>query len=165
MTLESAKLSRKVFTDPLYFLAFGFGSGLAPKAPGTVGTLAAIPFYYLLAELGWFGYGLVITLAFGLGVVICDKVAAELEAADPGGIVFDEFVGFWLACFLLPPNWYWILVAFVLFRIFDIVKPWPVSWCDTHIKGGFGIMLDDVVAGAYALACIQLGALIMTSLS
>ncbi|MEX2326132.1 MAG: phosphatidylglycerophosphatase A [Pseudomonadales bacterium] len=158
-------MTRKVFTDPFHFLAFGFGSGLSPKAPGTAGTLVAVPFYFLLVELGWFGYGVALIVLFSVGVYLCHKVEREIGGTDPGGIVFDEFVGLWLTCFLLPPAWYWLPLAIVLFRIFDIVKPWPVSWCDTNVKGGFGIMLDDVVAAAYAFVCIQLGALLMASLS
>lgn len=144
-------LSRhRVWRNPYHFLAFGFGSGLAPFAPGTFGTLAAIPLYLLMAEFSWPVYALVIVAAFISGIVICQKTSDDLGSHDFSGIVWDEFVGFWITMFMIPPDWLWIITGFILFRFFDIVKPWPISYFDRYISGGFGIMLDDVFAGLYA---------------
>ncbi len=145
----------KLLRNPVHLLAFGFGSGLAPKAPGTFGTLAAIPLYLLLAQLPLAGYALALILAFGLGVWICDKTARDLGVHDHGGIVWDEFVGLWITLFVAPPEWWWIAVGFLLFRFFDIVKPFPISWFDKNVKGGLGIMLDDAIAGSFAWLCLQ----------
>lgn len=135
---------------PTGFLAFGFGSGLAPFAPGTFGTMAAIPLYYLLAMLSWPYYISAVILAFLLGVYLCEQASNSLGVHDHGGIVWDEFVGMWLTLFLIPNQWYWVLLGFVLFRFFDIVKPFPIKWLDKKVKGGFGIMIDDVIAGVFA---------------
>jgi phosphatidylglycerophosphatase A len=135
---------------PSGFLAFGFGSGLAPVAPGTFGTLAAIPPYLLLAQLTWPWYAMVVVLAFLLGIYLCERASKNLGVHDHGGIVWDEFVGLWITLFMVPPEWYWILLGFVLFRIFDILKPFPIKWLDKQVKGGFGIMIDDVIAGLFA---------------
>lgn len=148
--------ARKVFSDPRYVLAYGFGSGLLPRMPGTFGTIAAVPFYLLLAQLNFAVYVGVVFLLFGLGVYVCDRVVKELNQQDPGAIVFDEFVGLWIALFLLPSGWYWLLIGIALFRFFDILKPWPVGWLDRNLKGGLGIMADDVAAGLYAFASVQL---------
>ena len=141
--------------NPLHCLALGFGAGLAPKAPGTCGTLAAIPPYLLLTQLDWPLYLLAVGIAFGGGVFLCRYTSDALGVPDHGAIVWDEFVGFWLAMTALPSTWPWIVAGFVLFRFFDIVKPWPVSIADKKMHGGFGIMLDDLLAGGYALACLQ----------
>ena len=135
---------------PTGFLAFGFGSGLAPVAPGTFGTLAAIPVYYLLAMLSWPFYLMAVLVAFLLGIYLCERASHHLGVHDHGGIVWDEFVGLWLTLFLIPNQWYWVLLGFVLFRFFDIVKPFPIKWLDKKVKGGFGIMIDDVIAGLFA---------------
>ena len=144
---------------PVHWLAFGFGSGLSPKAPGTMGTLVAVPLYLLLTELPLAGYLLVLALSFAVGVWLCHKTAADMGVHDHGGIVWDEFVGFWLTMLLAPTGWQWVLVGFVAFRFFDIVKPWPIRWLDRHVHGGFGIMIDDVVAGVFAWLTLQLLAL------
>ena len=153
------KLSSTVLRNPVHFLAFGLGSGLAPKAPGTFGTLAAIPIYMLLNQLPLAGYALALILAFALGIWICEKTARDLGVHDHGGIVWDEFVGFWITMFVAPPQWWWIVAGFLLFRFFDIAKPFPISWLDRHVKGGLGIMLDDAVAGTFAWLCLQLVAM------
>jgi phosphatidylglycerophosphatase A len=152
----SPEFARTVLRNPVHLLAFGFGSGLAPKAPGTFGTLAAVPFYLLLAQLPLPLYLLVLVLAFGIGIWICDKTARDLGVHDHGGIVWDEFVGFWLTMLVAPPGWPWVVAGFVLFRLFDIVKPFPINWLDRHVKGGLGIMLDDALAGSFAWLCLQL---------
>lgn len=143
--------------NPRHWLAFGLGSGLARRAPGTFGTLAAIPPYLLLAQLSPAAYGLAVLAAFGLGVWLCETVARDLGVHDHGGIVWDEFVGYWITMFLVPLHWEWVLAGFALFRLFDIWKPWPIRWFDRRVGGGFGIMLDDVLAGA--AACLALHAL------
>ena len=147
--------ARKVFTDPRYLLAYGLGSGLAPRAPGTAGSLVALLLFFPLQSLGSLGYLVVLLLTLIVGVVVSGQVARELELSDPGGIVIDEFVGLWIALFLLPGPWYWALGGFGLFRWFDIAKPWPVGWLDRRLKGGLGIMMDDVAAGLYAFAVLQ----------
>ena len=146
---------RKTFTNLWHFLALGFGSGLSRWMPGTMGALAAIPIYFLLLMLGTWGYATFVLLAFGFGVWLCDKVANEMQVKDPASIVWDEFVGMWITLFLLPAGWYWLVIAFVLFRFFDILKPWPVGWLDKNLTGGLGIMVDDVAAGFYSLLIIQ----------
>jgi len=126
-----------------------------PFAPGTFGTLVAIPLYLLIAQLDVPYYLAFILLAFGLGVYLCQYTSAALGVHDHSGIVWDEFVGFWITMIAVPVTWQWIVAGFVLFRVFDIVKPWPVKVVDKRMTGGFGIMFDDVLAGLYALACLQ----------
>ena len=155
---------KRVFTHPLDFLALGFGSGLSKKAPGTMGTLVAVPLYLLIANLGPVLYSLVVLLALIAGIFICDWVARDMAVKDPGAIVWDEFVGLWIALFMLPEGWYWLLVGFLLFRFFDILKPWPVSYLDRELAGGMGIMMDDVAAGIYSLIILQLVAYSIDSL-
>ena len=141
--------------NPLHFLSLGFGSGLAPVAPGTFGTLAAIPLYLLIAQLDLPYYLAIILLGFGIGVYLCGYTSTALGVHDHSGIVWDEFVGFWITMIAVPVTWQWIAAGFVLFRVFDIVKPWPVKIADTKMTGGFGIMFDDVLAGLYALGFMQ----------
>ncbi len=138
-----------------HFFAFGFGSGLAPKAPGTFGTLAAVPVYWLIQDLSWPIYATWLIVTFALGVYWCDRSSKQLGVHDHGGIVWDEFVGYWITMFLAPAGWLWMLLGFVLFRFFDIIKPWPIGWLDRKVGGGFGIMIDDVLAGIYALIVLQ----------
>lgn len=147
-------INRGTFRDWRHFVAFGFGSGLAKYAPGTFGTLVAIPLYLLISHLPAWLYAVTVVAAFALGIVVCDAVSRDLKVHDHGGIVIDEFIGYWVTMFLAPPNAFSVLAGFVLFRLFDIWKPGPIGWCDRHVKGGFGIMLDDVAAGM--AACISL---------
>lgn len=149
---------KKVFTHPLYLIAFGFGSGLSPKAPGTVGTIAAIPLYLLLADLQPWIYAGIVLAALAIGILICDWVARDMAVKDPAAIVWDEFVGLMIALFMLPAGWYWLLAGFLLFRFFDILKPWPVNYLDQKLAGGLGIMMDDVAAGLYSLLVLQAAA-------
>ena len=146
----------QVWQNPWHFLAFGFGSGLARFAPGTFGTLAAIPPYLILIQFSWAVYGLITIAAFFAGIRICQITSDDLQVHDFSGIVWDEFVGLWITLFLIPFDWKWLLAGFILFRFFDIVKPWPIRYLDRHVEGGFGIMIDDVLAGIYAWLCLFL---------
>lgn len=139
---------------PVQFLAFGFGSGLAPKAPGTAGTLVAIPLYLLFAQCELPIYTVVVAAAALLGVWICGAASRQLAAHDHPGIVWDEFVGYWITMWAVPLDWRWIIAGFVVFRVFDIAKPWPVSMLDRKLGGGLGIMADDMLAGV--MACLTL---------
>jgi phosphatidylglycerophosphatase A len=141
--------------NPIHFLALGFGSGLAPKAPGTFGTLAAIPIYLLMAPLSVNYYLLLVILMTLSGVYICGKAAKDSGVHDHGAIVWDEIVGFLITMFMVPLSWQSVLVGFILFRLFDIFKPWPISFVDKKLHGGSGIMFDDVLAGLAALACMH----------
>lgn len=151
-----AKIPPRLLLNPAHLLSLGFGSGLAPIAPGTFGTLAAVPFYLLLAQLSLPWYLLVVVIGFVAGVYLCQYTSDALGVHDHGGIVWDEFIGYWITMIAVPLSWQWIVLGFVLFRLFDIVKPWPVKIADAKMKGGFGIMFDDVLAGLYALAAMQL---------
>jgi phosphatidylglycerophosphatase A len=155
--LERAGLLR----HPWGWLGTGFGSGLAPRAPGTAGSLAALlPWWFLLRGLDPWLYALVLGATFAVGVAAADWLIARTRIQDPSVFVWDEFVGVWLALFLAPPGWPWMLAGFALFRLFDIWKPWPVRWADRRVHGGLGAMLDDVLAGLYALAVLQALALV-----
>lgn len=151
-----ASTPRSVWRNPVHFLAFGLGSGAAPHAPGTFGTLAAVVIYLLLPASDPWLYSLVLLSSFVVGVWLCGRTARDIGVHDHGGIVWDEFVGYWLTMLMAPPGWFWIIAGFLLFRLFDIIKPWPIRWLDKHVHGGLGIMLDDVLAGIFALACLQL---------
>ena len=148
-------LNRTVLTSPVHFLAFGFGSGLSPKAPGTMGTLAAIPLYLMLMDLPLTGYLLAVLLISVVGIWICGESSRRLGVHDHGGIVWDEFAGFLLTMTAAPQGWMWIVLGFALFRLFDIWKPWPVRVADRQLHGGLGIMLDDILAGIYAWLVLQ----------
>jgi len=149
-------LNTKVFQDPAYFIAFGFGTGLMPKAPGTFGTLAAIPIYLLLANTPWFVYLAVTIMAFFLGIYVSNQVSRELGLHDYQGIVWDEVVGLLLTLFLVPVGFWWMVTGFILFRLFDIWKPEPIRWVDKRVPGGLGIMLDDVLAAIPACLILHL---------
>jgi phosphatidylglycerophosphatase A len=142
--------------NPIQFLALGFGSGLAPKAPGTFGTLAAVPLFLLMSFLSPLPYAILVLIICLSGIYICGKAAEDLGVHDHGAIVWDEFAGFFITMFMVPVSWQSVIVGFVLFRIFDIVKPWPISIADKKLTGGFGIMFDDVLAGIVALALMHI---------
>ncbi|WP_010323455.1 phosphatidylglycerophosphatase A [Marinobacterium stanieri] len=144
-----------VWRNPIHFLAFGLGSGATPKAPGTFGTLAAVPLWYLMAQTSLPVY-LVLTLAaFVIGIWLCGRTSRDLGVHDHGGIVWDEFVGYWITMIAVPVDWIWALLGFILFRLFDIWKPWPIRPVDRRVHGGLGIMLDDVLAGVFAALVLQ----------
>jgi phosphatidylglycerophosphatase A len=146
-----------VASHPAHFIAFGFGSGLAPIAPGTAGTLAALPLYWLIKPFfGDFEFLVLLGAAFVLGVWACERTGRDLGVADYGGMVWDEIVAFWLVLLLIPGGWLWQAVGFVLFRLFDIVKPPPIDYFDATLKGGLGVMFDDAVAAFYVLLLIAL---------
>lgn len=147
---------KRILSNPVHCLAFGFGSGLAPKAPGTFGTLAAVPLFLLMSYLSLSEYLFVVIFASVAGIYFCDKTAKDLRVHDHPGIVWDEFVGFWITMIAVPVTWWSLVLGFALFRLFDIWKPWPIKWVDKHVHGGFGIMLDDVLAGLLALGSLHL---------
>ena len=138
-------------------LAFGFGSGLSPVAPGTFGTLAAIPIYLALTySVDALVYMLVIVFFSLLGFWLCGRTAKDLGVHDHPGIVWDEIVGFLITMYLVPLSWVWIIAGFLLFRLFDILKPWPIHILDQKVEGGIGIMMDDILAGIYAWVVLQI---------
>lgn len=140
--------------DPAHFIAFGFGSGLAPWAPGTFGTLAAVPLYLLLAQLPLAAYVAAVVGAIAIGIWACGVSARKLGVHDHHGIVWDEVAGFLLVMVVAVPTFANVVAGFVFFRLFDIVKPWPIRWLDQHVHGGFGIMVDDLLAAVYAALCL-----------
>lgn len=144
-----------IWRNPVHFLAFGFGSGAVPKAPGTAGTVVAVIIYLLLPDMSLLLFAGLIVISFLAGIWICGKTADDIGVHDHGGIVWDEFVGLWITLFMVPDGLLWVLIGFILFRLLDIVKPWPIKWADKQLKGGLGIMLDDVLAGIMAALCIQ----------
>ncbi|GAA5142199.1 phosphatidylglycerophosphatase A family protein [Thalassotalea piscium] len=156
--LKAKEQSKAIFTlsDPVQFLALGFGSGLAPKAPGTFGTLAAIPLFYLMSDLSVITYAAIVLFLAVIGIYICGKGAKHMGVHDHPAIVWDEIVGYLITMFMIPWSWHSVLVGFILFRIFDIFKPWPISYLDKHCHGGFGIMIDDIAAGIASLVCMHL---------
>ena len=141
-----------VFGHPAHFIAFGFGSGMAPVAPGTFGSLVGIPLtLWLLPAYGDLGFGLIIAGAFAIGVWACDITGKRLGIADYGGIVWDEVVAMMLILWFVPLRPWWILLAFLLFRLFDIIKLPPARYFDVHWKSGLGVMLDDIAAAVHTL--------------
>ena len=147
--------NKSILTNPIHLLAFGFGAGLFPKAPGTMGTVAAMLIYLALPSMSSSTYAGLILASFVLGIWLCGKTAEDLGVHDHGGIVWDEFVGYWITMFMAPSGLFWVLLGFGLFRLLDIFKPWPIKWADKELAGGLGIMLDDVLAGIMAALCLQ----------
>ena len=135
---------------PIHLLAFGLGAGTSPLAPGTVGTLLGIPLYLLMQSWSLPVYLSACALLFGLGVIICHITARDLKVHDHAGIVFDEIVGYLITMSYAPTGWLWVGLGFLLFRLFDIWKPWPIRSADRQLGGGFGIMFDDLLAAIYA---------------
>jgi phosphatidylglycerophosphatase A len=141
---------RRLLTDPGHLLALGFGTGLVPLMPGTFGTLIGVLLYLPLQGLPLPIYLMLALVLFALGVPLCERTAHRIGLHDHPAIVWDEVVGFLITMSLAPTGWPWIVVGFVLFRFFDILKPWPIRQLDRTVTGGFGIMFDDAVAGLYA---------------
>ncbi len=156
--MRKATPPRTIWTNPIHFISCGFGSGAIRFAPGTMGTIIAIPFYLLLRHFSPLHYLLVLIAGLIIGILITSKTAKDFGVHDHRAIVWDEIIGYWMTMFLVPMkhNWAWIVVGFFLFRLFDIWKPWPIGWVDHHIKGGIGIMIDDVLAALYAWVILQL---------
>ncbi len=161
MKQKSSKPPIPSFSDlrasPMLMLGFGFGSGLAKKMPGTVGTLLGLLLFIPVVMWSEWAAWLVLLVGTLFGSMICGRASEQLGVHDHGGIVWDEFVGIWLVVMFLPEQnlIFWVL-AFILFRLFDIWKPWPIRWIDQHVDGGFGIMLDDILAALYAIAVVWL---------
>ena len=143
------------FSIPAQFVAFGFGSGLSPWAPGTAGTVLAVPLYLLISHWSLPAYTTFVLLATVLGIWVCEVASRQLKVHDHPGIVWDEFVGYWITMWALPTSWPWVLAGFLLFRLLDITKPWPIGVLDKKVKGGFGIMIDDIIAGVMACAALH----------
>ena len=155
-------LARTVLTDPVHFLAFGFGTGLAPFAPGTFGSIPGLILFWLTLDFG-LHVQLSIAVAMALiGIWICGESARRIGVHDHGGIVWDEIVGMYVTLFLAPISVVGFVLAFVLFRIMDIVKPWPIRDLDHSMQGGMGIMLDDLLAALYAALLLALYGWFMT---
>ena len=153
-------LTRRVLRDPVHWLAFGLGAGLLPVAPGTWGSLLAVGIFWLVPPLP-LGVALAaLAAAFVVGCVICDISARRLGVPDHGGIVLDEIVAMLLVLCVTPRTAGWTLTAFLLFRLFDVLKPWPIREADHRIPGGLGIMLDDVLAAVYAALVVR-GAMLL----
>ncbi|PML77717.1 phosphatidylglycerophosphatase A [Enterovibrio norvegicus] len=154
----SNPISKIRLSNPIHLLATGFGAGLSPWVPGTMGTLAAVPFYLLMASLSPTLLIVAIVLGSAVGIYLCERTSSDMGVHDHGSIVWDEFIGFWITMLLVPvTDWQTVLAGFVIFRFFDMVKPWPISWLDKQVHGGVGIMLDDIVAGLMSMVALWAG--------
>ena len=161
MSSSPSPLPPSVWQHPFSVFAIGFGAGALPKAPGTWGTLAAVPFFFVLQPLSFFEYAVVVAILFGLGVWWCGKTAKLIGVHDHPAIVWDEMVGFLVTMTAAPEGWLWVVCGFLLFRLFDIWKPWPIHLLDRRVSGGLGIMADDAVAGLYSATCLFLCKLVL----
>lgn len=150
---DRSYLSKVSIKNPIHFISLGFGSGLMPKAPGTYGSLAALPICMLLVYQPWQVQIAVAVFTFFLGWYTSSVTEKAMGMHDNSAIVIDEFDGMFISIICFPSVWYYAILAFVLFRIFDILKPFPICMLDNRIGGGLGVMLDDVLAGLFALAC------------
>ncbi len=157
------KLARRVLTDPVNLLAFGFGTGLSPVAPGTVGSLLALPLAWLTRDLGVAVQVATACALFLSGIWICGESARRIGMHDHGGIVWDEIAGMYVTLLVAPPTIVGWALAFGLFRAFDIVKPWPIRDLDHRLHGGLGIMLDDLAAALYAVILLGLYRWLLTT--
>lgn len=150
MKKQSSPAPRSIWSNPTHFIACGFGLGASPVAPGTVGTLAALPFYLILQHYALWIYMIAVILLAVIGTYLADKTARDFGEHDHQSIVIDEVVGYLITMFAMPQGWQWMLFGFLAFRLFDIWKPWPIRLIDKKVKGGFGIMLDDIIAAIFA---------------
>ncbi len=153
--LKRNRVDPRLLRDPGHFLSLGFGSGLSPLAPGTAGTAAAIPLWWLLAPLPLWAYALVVLGLFLVGIPLCQRTTDRLGSHDHSAIVWDEVVGYLLTMIAVPFSWTAAIFGFFLFRLFDVWKPWPVRSLDKRVQGGLGIMLDDIGAAVYAALALQ----------
>ncbi|OCG10216.1 phosphatidylglycerophosphatase A [Gilliamella sp. wkB178] len=150
-------------SNPIHLLAVGLGSGMSPIMPGTTGSLMAIVFWWLFYGLEPALYWVLIIVAFVFGCFLCQKTSDDTHTHDSGHIVWDEFVGMWITLFFIPQvSLSWIAIAFIAFRIFDMAKPWPIRWFDKKVPGGFGIMIDDVIAAIFSSTAVWILAKIIT---
>ncbi len=146
-----------LFAHPAHFLALGFGAGLSPRAPGTLGTLVAVPLFWGCLYLGGPGVAAIAGAAlFAIGIWAATVTGRALGVSDHGGIVIDEIAAFLLVLACTPQGWVWLGLAFVVFRLFDITKPWPIGLADRNIKGGFGVMFDDLLAAGYSILSLMI---------
>ncbi len=146
---------------PVHWLAYGFGLGKIPGASGTFGTLLAIPLFVLMSRLEPSTYVAIVAIMFVAGIFICGQTARDFDETDPGYIAFDEIVGFLVAMFTIPVDWRWILAGFVIYRAFDIAKPFPIGWIEHKLGRGTSIMADDVIAGLYTLLILKVAQLLI----
>ena len=153
--MKSSPLPPGTLRHPVHCLSLGLGLGALPWAPGTFGTLLGIPLYLLLQDLPLWAYLGAVLALFILGALAAQHTARALGTHDHAAIVVDEVVGFLIAMTAAPAGWLWIIAGFLLFRLFDIWKPWPIRWADRRVHGGLGIMFDDALAGLYALIALQ----------
>lgn len=148
-------IALSMLKHPVHCCALGFGSGLAPRAPGTAGSLVGLLIYLAVMSLPLPVYLVVVIVVVITGIAICGYTARVLNTHDHPAIVWDEIAGMLITLIMAPPGWLWALAGFVMFRAFDILKPWPIKAIDKGVGGGLGIMLDDVLAGIFALICLQ----------
>ncbi|KOY62966.1 phosphatidylglycerophosphatase [Photorhabdus heterorhabditis] len=154
--MDEAK-RRLRMSNPWHLLATGFGSGLSPIIPGTMGSVASIPFWLLLMQFPEWICWLVIIIGMLFGIMICQRTSDDMKVHDHGSIVWDEFIGMWITLMAIPViNWQWVLTGFIVFRIFDMWKPWPIRWFDRYVHGGLGIMLDDIIAAIFSFVIVWL---------
>ncbi len=154
--LSQKEIARLVWSNPWHYLSCGLGSGLLPRMPGTWGSLVAIPFFAVFSKLPLWQYGILLVFTFGIGVILCGFSEKAFRKKDHSSIVWDEMVGMWITLCCAPLRWDVLIVGFILFRVFDIFKPWPISWLQKHLPGGWGVMVDDAAAGVVAWVLLQL---------
>jgi len=154
--LPGGEVPRGFVRQPVHLLALGFGIGCARWAPGTLGTLIGVVAYVAVAPLPLPAYLGLTAALFALGVYLCGATARALGVHDHPAIVWDEIVGYLITMTAAPRGWLWLVAGFLLFRLLDIAKPWPIRWLDRHVTGGIGVMLDDAVAGMMAAALLHL---------
>lgn len=148
---------RSVWTNPVHFIACGFGLGTFPWFPGTIGTAAAIPLILILSPTPLWFYIAICMILFGIAVYLCEITNRDFGTDDHPAAVLDEVVTFPIAMLGIPLHWHTLLIAFLLFRFFDIVKPGPIRWVDKNVHGGFGVVLDDLLAALCTLVIMQIG--------
>ncbi|CAB5593192.1 phosphatidylglycerophosphatase A [Providencia hangzhouensis] len=155
---EKAEAKKRLnMRNPWHLLATGFGSGLSPIVPGTMGSLAAIPFWLLMANMPIWSVWVLIIVGFWIGCLICQRTSDDMKIHDHGSIVWDEFIGMWITLMAIPVvDYEWVITAFFIFRIYDMWKPWPIRFFDRKVSGGFGIMIDDIIAAIFAYVTIWL---------